>query len=229
MWVTRKRFVGFEKILDQRTINLFLAWLVGCVFLTLSHVWRVGNTVHVSGLLFGMGVGAWLIFEPQRKLIATGLALLVFGSSLELFWAPWSFAWTSWRGERAYDTGDFKASIHWDQRSLELGQDKVWCWQSLALAYYCLDDKVHYLRIGEQRAGSNDLPARVAPFSHELVGSLTCFDPADDRLHLPDGRRPSPTEAVIDARRQEQARNPPFLATGEWSIDWGRQVDACPR
>jgi hypothetical protein len=65
-------------------------------------------------------------------------------SIIPLFWAPWSPDWTSSQGARAYRRGDFILAIKWYQRSLNLGQDKVWCWQSIATAYFAAGDNVHY-------------------------------------------------------------------------------------
>jgi len=144
MWITRRRFPGFQSALDQRTIILFFAWLVGCLFLTLSHVWNVGNAAHFAGLLFGAGCGAWLIYQPHRRLIAAAVSVVAVFSFVGLFWAPWSGEWASWRGYRAYLKGDFKSAIHWYHKGLELGEDKVWSWQNLAYAYYSLDDADHY-------------------------------------------------------------------------------------
>ena len=113
MWLTRGRFPSFQSVLNQSTIMLFLVWLVGCLFLTLSHIWNVGNAAHVAGLLFGAGCGAWLIYQPRRRLIAVAVSVVVLVSLIGLFWAPWSGEWANWRGYRAHLKGDFKSAVHW--------------------------------------------------------------------------------------------------------------------
>ena len=144
MWMARKRFQGFNESLDQRTIFWFVVWLLGCVALTLSHVWAVGNAAHISGLAFGLVAGAYVVCERRRRLFLSGLAVLVVCAVLPLFWAPWSADWTSYEGVRAHERGDYRSAVKWYQRSLRLGQDKVWCWSNLALAYDALEEQTHY-------------------------------------------------------------------------------------
>jgi membrane associated rhomboid family serine protease len=144
MWVTRKRVPMFAEVLDQRTVIIFLIWLVVCVVLTESNVWSVGNAAHFAGLLYGIALAAWLLFKPRRLLIAIGIVVLVLAGILPLFWAPWSISWTSWRAGRAYMEEDFPAAIAWYERSLKLGQDKVWCLHSIALARGCMGDETAY-------------------------------------------------------------------------------------
>ena len=112
--------------------------------MTLSKFWETGNPAHISGLLFGVGLGAWARFERTRGLINIGIATLFIVSTVPLFWAPWSFNWTSWHGMRAHDLGDYRTAIRWYERSLNLGEDKSWCWQNLALAYHSLGDQTRY-------------------------------------------------------------------------------------
>jgi GlpG protein len=146
MWVTRRRHPTFGAVLDARTIGLFFLWLVGCLIMTLTKTWEVGNAAHVAGLFFGAGLGAWMICERRRRLIKLGLAALFLMSIVPVFWAPWSFDWASWRGTRAYERGDYRSAIRWYERSSSLGQDKIWCWQSIAIAYYAMGDQTHYER-----------------------------------------------------------------------------------
>jgi len=144
MWICRDRFPGFRDVLDRRTVALFIVWLGGCIFLTLTKVWEVGNAAHLAGMAFGAGTGAALLFERKRALILCALVFLFVASLVPLFWAPWSFDWTSQRAVRAYEKSDYDAAIKWYQRSLQLGQDKIWCWTNLALAYHAKGDPQLY-------------------------------------------------------------------------------------
>src|SRR5438105_15702725 len=42
MWPTRHRYPRFNEVLDARTIQIFVIWLVGCVVATYLKVWNVG-------------------------------------------------------------------------------------------------------------------------------------------------------------------------------------------
>jgi membrane associated rhomboid family serine protease len=168
LWITRKRYPIFQAVLDPRTIILFLAWLVGCFVATATKIWTVGNAAHLAGLLFGAGLGGWVMWERGRRLIVSGLAVMFLVAIVPVFWAPWSSDWTSWHGVRAHEKGDYASAIRWYQRSLSLGQDKSWCWQNMALAYHALDDQAHYqqtlqLLRGVDEKTATELETSVAP------------------------------------------------------------------
>lgn len=147
MWICRDRLPGFHHILDRRTVTLFILWLGGCIFLTLTKVWEVGNAAHVAGLAFGAGTGAALLYERKRAVIVCALILLFVASLVPMFWAPWSYDWTSQRAVNAYENSDYDTAIKWYQRSLQLGQDEIWCWSSLALAYHAKGDSQRYAEV----------------------------------------------------------------------------------
>jgi membrane associated rhomboid family serine protease len=144
LWITRKQFPTFEKVLDPRTILMFLAWLVACLLLTMSGAWTVGNAAHFAGLLFGAGVGAWVVWPKYKPYLKAGFAILALIATVPLVWAPWSAEWNSWAATRAYARGDFPAALRFYQRSLRLGQDKLWCLHNMALTYHVMGDKAHY-------------------------------------------------------------------------------------
>ncbi|TAL01275.1 MAG: rhomboid family intramembrane serine protease [Verrucomicrobia bacterium] len=144
MWVTRKRYSGFERLLDPRTILIFIVWLIGCVIASVTGVWSVGNAAHISGLLLGVGCAAWVLFVQRRRLIGLVLAILTLLSFIGFFWAPWSADWTSSRAVRAHANGDYSSAIRSYQRALKLGQDKVWCWENMTLVYYSMGDTNRY-------------------------------------------------------------------------------------
>ena len=43
MWVTRKRFLLFDEVLDLRTRQLFVGWLFVCIALSFTGILNVGN------------------------------------------------------------------------------------------------------------------------------------------------------------------------------------------
>jgi GlpG protein len=144
MWVTRHKYLIFQKVMESRTAVLFILWLLGCIAMTVTGVWDVGNSAHVAGLLFGAGIGAWVLWPGRRALLRLGFALLLLLAIVPLFWAPWSIDWTSEQGSRAYLRQDFTNAVKWYERSMRLGQDRAWCWQNIALSYYAAGDKARY-------------------------------------------------------------------------------------
>ena len=62
------------------------------------------------------------------------------------------------------------------------------------------------LRVGKEWASADDFAIRVAFLGDEFVGGLAFFDPADDGFVESGGRGAGAAEAVIDAGREEQAR-----------------------
>jgi membrane associated rhomboid family serine protease len=160
MWLTRKQFPSFESVLNPNTISLFLIWLVACIIMTVANIWTVGNSAHIAGLLFGTGVGAWLLYKPHRRLVACGIGVLVLFSVVPIFYAPWSPGWTALRGNRAFAKGDYQAAIRLYERSLSLGEDKTWCWQNMALTYHAMNDQDHYQKALQTLHGLDEKAAR---------------------------------------------------------------------
>jgi GlpG protein len=144
MWVTRHKYPGFQKIVESRTAVWFVLWLCGCMAMTLTKVWEVGNSAHVAGLLFGAGIGAWVLWPSRRALLRLGFAGLLLLAIVPVFWAPWSVDWTADRGNRAYLRGDYTSAVKWYERSMRLGQDQGWCWKNIALSYSAAGDKARY-------------------------------------------------------------------------------------
>jgi GlpG protein len=67
MWFTRDRFLQFNAVLDNRTVALLLVWMVGCILLTFAGAVTVGNTAHVTGLLFGIAVAKLYPFPEEEE------------------------------------------------------------------------------------------------------------------------------------------------------------------
>src|SRR5262249_30627858 len=78
MWAARFHFRDFRDVLDVRTANIFMVWLVACIIVTALDIWNVGNAAHVSGMLFG-GVVAGC-FVLKRRLMVVALAVLLIAS-----------------------------------------------------------------------------------------------------------------------------------------------------
>jgi rhomboid protease GluP len=144
MWPMRNRYPTFKSVLTGRVSQLFIIWLLGCLLVTLAKVRQVGNAAHFSGLLFGAAVAGASLWPERRTLLRLALAALFLFALVPVVWAPWSCQWASFEGNRAYKRRDFQAAISWYERSLTLGQSKIWCLHNIGLAEYCLGDKAHY-------------------------------------------------------------------------------------
>jgi membrane associated rhomboid family serine protease len=55
LWIGRELYPDFKRVATRQNVTLFLGWMVLCVIATRLHILSVGNTAHVSGLLFGAG------------------------------------------------------------------------------------------------------------------------------------------------------------------------------
>jgi rhomboid protease GluP len=66
MWIGRERYPSFQRIVTKQNIRLFLGWLIFCIIATRMNIFRVGNTAHVAGLLFGVGA-AFLVLRNKAS------------------------------------------------------------------------------------------------------------------------------------------------------------------
>ena len=71
--VGRRRWRELDAVCDANTVQLLLAWLVFCIFLTHFGVLPVANVAHGGGLLFG-GLYGLAAFDADRRLRWTVLA-----------------------------------------------------------------------------------------------------------------------------------------------------------
>ncbi len=98
------RYAAFAR--RGQNVAWMLGWLVLCIVLTVTGVWRVGNAAHVSGLVFGVAIGVVVEPAPTRWLGRAGapvggvvLAVAIAGAVLACVWMPWS---PVWREREAY-------------------------------------------------------------------------------------------------------------------------------
>lgn len=143
-WIARKKLPPFAHIVDDRTVKIFLAWLVFCVVLTQLGMMQIANWAHVFGLAFGVAVAALFVLRWRPWIPAISLCALAAISFIPLHWCPLSGDWTSLQATQAVDRNDFGTAVYWYQRSLDLGQDPVWVWSNLALAYGYQNKKPEY-------------------------------------------------------------------------------------
>ncbi len=138
MLVTRNKYSAFARILDERTIKLYLVWLVGCVFATAFKIWNVGNEAHVSGLLFGMAVAGALSLRYRLYLTLPALVALVAAAVTMLFWCPWSVAWLSTKAYDAHTAGRYPEALTFYSRVVARDPQSAWAYLNRSFTYATL-------------------------------------------------------------------------------------------
>jgi rhomboid protease GluP len=125
-------------VLTPRTIQVFVVWLVGCAVATYLNVWEVGNAAHVTGLLFGAGVAGAFAFEFRPRLMRAGLAALVVGSIIPLFWCPWSVAWLCHKAYKAHTAKRYAVALDRYTDIIRLDPTNAWAYLNRSSAYLAL-------------------------------------------------------------------------------------------
>jgi GlpG protein len=138
MWPIRDRFSQFKEVLDQRTVNIFVVWLIGCVVATYLKIWEVGNAAHISGLLFGAAVAGYFVAGYKPRLMLTGVSALVVFSIVPLFWCPWSVAWLSNKAYHAHATQRYNDAAGLYTRIIHIAPDNAWAYYNRSSVYQTL-------------------------------------------------------------------------------------------
>ena len=174
MWLHRKQVRAFAELLDRQTVIVMFVWLVGCIVATELGLANIGNSAHVTGLMFGVLCGAITRWNSWRRPIVAGLAVFIMGSMLTVFWAPWSADWAAWKALRAHEKEDYRSAIRWYDRAETLGFEKTWCLHNKGESYWSLGDTSSYNRVLatlreidkmladelERSVATNDTPAK---------------------------------------------------------------------
>jgi membrane associated rhomboid family serine protease len=83
LWVLSHRDPRFQGTVDRGTVQLFAGWFIFCVFMTITHFWRVGNVAHGAGALLGLLLGCAVAPRSRQErvwfiaLLAASLLLIV--------------------------------------------------------------------------------------------------------------------------------------------------------
>lgn len=98
------------RILDQRTIALFIIWFFICVGLTWTGAMAIGNGAHLGGFFFGALCAYALLIREEIlwKGVAGLLTALVF---LPVFHAPWLNTWNLAQAEKSYDQKKYERTL----------------------------------------------------------------------------------------------------------------------
>lgn len=149
-WMTRSRYPEFARIVDQRTIGLFLIWFVVCVVTTYTGIMRIANVAHLSGLAMGAAIGG-MVTRPKLR-VPLGLAVVALAaiSVVPLFWNPLSEEWNADKADIAMEGRDYPTAIEYIHRALRRGADPDWGWINLAAIYGYQGREAEYRNAIEQ-------------------------------------------------------------------------------
>jgi membrane associated rhomboid family serine protease len=99
----------YKGFLEKKTINLFLIWLVLCVFLTQANIWTVGNAAHIAGLIWGMALAYLSKFQIAKQWIFGGILFIIIGSSF--WWNPFATSWLSYQAYELHENQKIDEAI----------------------------------------------------------------------------------------------------------------------
>jgi len=143
LWVLSKRDRRFAEAMDQRTLNLMVAWFFVCIALTVTRVQPVANVAHGVGALLGVLVGVILVEKRAafRALAGLGLAAVVVGSAAGATKLRPRINLSSTAGGRiareaylAVDEGRLEQGIALYQQAIAMSPREGGYWFNLAIA-----------------------------------------------------------------------------------------------
>lgn len=141
MWATRDRYQSFLPVLDQRTVKLFMIWLVGCIIITFLGIREIGNAAHVSGMIFGLLVAGSFVLGHQRSLMFAALGALLFCSVAVLVRCPWSITWLSTQAYHAHADKHYSEALVLYSRVIEKNPHSAWAYFNRSRVYEALGDR----------------------------------------------------------------------------------------
>lgn len=103
---TSEEYKGF---LENKTINLFLAWLILCVILTQTKIWTVGNAAHIAGLIWGLALAYIAQFKTVKKWTFGSVLFITIGTSF--LWNPLATSWLSYQAYELHENQKFDGAI----------------------------------------------------------------------------------------------------------------------
>lgn len=84
MWGAWPRYTGFLEGFNGSTLRWFLIWQCLCFVLSWGGMLPIGNTAHISGMIFGFLVGLWACKGTKRGWywLAAAILMLVIATAL---------------------------------------------------------------------------------------------------------------------------------------------------
>jgi tetratricopeptide (TPR) repeat protein len=83
----------YQRILTRQTTVWLLGWLILCIVLTYTGVWRVANAAHIGGFLFGYCLSNAFTVRVRVSLNKIVLSAMIALTVLSAVYMPWSGTW----------------------------------------------------------------------------------------------------------------------------------------
>jgi tetratricopeptide (TPR) repeat protein len=90
--------------------------------------------------VFGMLVAASFVMESRRRLAQAGLAALIIGAMVPLYWAPWSVQWLTHKAYDMHAAAKYSDAIDYYSRIIQREPGNAWAYINRSLAYQALGD-----------------------------------------------------------------------------------------
>ncbi len=136
MWIARDWYPEFQDIMNQRTLRFVAVWYVGCIVATQLGILAIANTAHTAGAIFGGLAAGMFVLRRKGLLSFAGMALLVVGSVVPLFWSPWSALWLSHQAYTAQVESRHADAIELYDRLIEREPKNAWAYHNRGVAYW---------------------------------------------------------------------------------------------
>ena len=140
LWRGRGVIPDADKVVDEYTVKVFLAWLVLAAVATQIGTANIGNAAHAAGLLFGVLVAEWRIRRVRPKLAGVGTFSLALLALVGTRGSPWSRRWWEHVAARAHQAHQYDLAASAYEQGLARGSDSSWALYNLALSYNGLAD-----------------------------------------------------------------------------------------
>lgn len=93
--IARRVQPQYHEIVDTRTAQWLLGWLVLCIVLTYFDVLNIANEAHIAGLVFGLCVGMVFVARTYVRACSVVLVFLAAMTVISVTYLPWSEDWRS--------------------------------------------------------------------------------------------------------------------------------------
>lgn len=137
-WVGRHRYPEFARVINDRTVRMFIGWGILCVVATYMHVMNIGNIAHASGLMFGAALAGLMLMPQWRLALAAAVVAMASLATASVFWNPRSIEWLLTQADKAEAKRDYTRAEDLLRQVLRLASDDSvtsWTWHMLAEDY----------------------------------------------------------------------------------------------
>lgn len=147
LWILSKRDQRFSDAIDNRTIQLFVAWFFLCIFTTLTKIMPVANIAHGAGAVLGILTGIAITLPRRRLSVVAGIGtLILFGLWAATLGRPkvnlsasGGYDEAKW-GYDALTQGRNQEAVRWFREAVSYRASTHEFWYDLGIAYQRLGE-----------------------------------------------------------------------------------------